>query len=255
MSWLYVGLLSIPFLSIISRVIYVQSNKNAYQSYSGTQEIIQQNGYEYKTNDLNNIDDLIVNNIYLIDLNEITWAEIDFEIYFNKVWIFNVNNTLILNSDIEDYISYNDKTFEIEINDNNGNYFYYYPTGDELIYFTYSYISSYSNDFLISDFLTQSNFFGNALYVKENISLLDNVFAYSVNEIIKENNFGNIDFFLWFTDMFLTDNQVNNMYVGFANWYFNYVLMASCGYLLFLVLMWFINYSRRLLERGMNYDW
>ena len=56
--------------------------------------------------------------------------------------------------------------------------------------------------------------------------------------------------------MFLqSGNQVNDRLVNFANWYLNYTMLVSCIYLLWLVLMWFINFARKLLDRGMNYDW
>ena len=35
MRLIYATLLALPFVAILSRVIYVQSNKNAYQSYYG----------------------------------------------------------------------------------------------------------------------------------------------------------------------------------------------------------------------------
>ena len=85
--------------------------------------------------------------------------------------------------------------------------------------------------------------------------LLHSFFEYAVDEVIKENNFGHIDFFSYFESIFMSDNQVNNRYIGYVNYYLNYALMVSLAYLLFLMLMWFINFARRFLDRGMNYDW
>lgn len=78
----------------------------------------------------------------------------------------------------------------------------------------------------------------------------------SIEKIIGSANFGLINFMSWFESLFLDmTNSVNALYIHFINWYLNYVMFVSCAYLLFLVLMWFINFSRKLLERGMNYDW
>ena len=79
---------------------------------------------------------------------------------------------------------------------------------------------------------------------------LDNVFEYSVNQFIDENNFGNFDFFQWFSTFFLQDNAVNNLYVHFINWYMNYMLYVSLGYLIFSILMWFVNFFRSLVEKS-----
>lgn len=244
MSWLYVALLTIPFLSIISRVIYVQSNKNAYQSYSGQNVGGVENELISPSANMFNIGDDYTYINELIPSNSTS----------NRLEIIPTDNKFKL-----DNATYNDVSKLVWYKEGNStNYFYYIDTTNHYTNLNLNIVSisfnvaSYS--FQNNDFTTPIlNYFYKVVY--NNDFYLDNVFTYSVNEIIKENNFGEIDFFQWFTDMFLNDNQTNNMYVGFANWYFNYILMVSCGYLLFLVLMWFINYSRRLLERGMNYDW
>ena len=51
MSLIFTALMSLPFVSILSRVIYVQSNKNAYQSYSGANGY--QIEYKYDSNEVN----------------------------------------------------------------------------------------------------------------------------------------------------------------------------------------------------------
>ena len=84
---------------------------------------------------------------------------------------------------------------------------------------------------------------------------LDNVFEYSVSQFVKDNDFGNVDLFSYFGNIFLNENQMNNLYVGFANWYLNYAMLITLMHFLFAILMWFINYSRRILDRSMNYDW
>lgn len=253
MSWLYVGLLSIPFLSIISRVIYVQTNKNAYQSYSG--QTSYNINYKYVSDNLE--DGPIIGHIYQLNLNNEDLTDTNFEMDFILISGFiDLNGRLEINDgyidDFEIYPNISYGLYENNLNYTNINYF---SVHFETILCNNAVIELLYCNGIAEQYLSYTDYNEIANVEINNNGTLDNVFTYSVNEIIKENNFGNIDFFQWFTDMFLTDNQVNKMYVGFANWYFNYVLMASCGYLLFLVLMWFINYSRRLLERGMNYDW
>lgn len=67
----------------------------------------------------------------------------------------------------------------------------------------------------------------------------------------------NINFFTWFANLFISyeSGSFTELTILFVNWYFNYIFLVSCGYLLFSILMWFINFSRKLLDRGMNYDW
>lgn len=85
------------------------------------------------------------------------------------------------------------------------------------------------------------------------ISTLDNAFEYSLKEITN-NDIGKVRFFTWFADMFLDVNDgTSAIYIGFINWYFNYALLMSLGYVLFGVLMWFINWVRRMIERGQDF--
>ena len=101
-----------------------------------------------------------------------------------------------------------------------------------------------------------------ALFSKNNtfVNGLDyNALKTFVTNTINEFNVSSVymDFFVWFDDLFLNvqTGSMTELTIQLVNWYFNYVFFVSCGYLLFLVLMWFINFSRKLLERGMNYDW
>ena len=101
-----------------------------------------------------------------------------------------------------------------------------------------------------------------ALFSKNNtyVNGLDyNTLKTFVTNTINEFNVSSVymDFFVWFDDLFLNvqTGSMTELTLQFVNWYFNYVFFVSCGYLLFAVLMWFVNFSRKLLDRGMNYDW
>lgn len=82
---------------------------------------------------------------------------------------------------------------------------------------------------------------------------LDNAFEYSINQFINDNNIGKLNFFEWFTDLFFDNNAKASTYINFANWYMNYALLVSLGYILFMFLMWFINFIRKLLDKGMSF--
>lgn len=264
MGLVYAVLLAIPLFSIISRVIYVQSNKNAYESYSGSVQT-------YQKNEIDNV-------LSFVDINkddEAIYGFVDGYLEF-YARIYRINQF------VSDSIGYDELVFDSYISTFNC-YAYFYVddiTTNCIFYFgDYSSdvnnyisvyidgISNYNFDLIpLEDYQFLSDLFdNNFIYDSKNkyyeyqhvqLSTLDNVFEYSVDSIIKDNNFGNIDFLSWFSNMFLDNtNSVNNRYVHFANWYLNYVMFISCVYLLFLVLMWFINFARRLLDRGMNYDW
>lgn len=266
MGAIYCCLLAIPMVSVLARVIYVQSNKNAYQSYSGTTTQPQEIPL-YQTNELANEDDFILNNIYTVDLEttndkdintqwyiiidckylKIEWADtmyectnnIQFTYYFsshdidNEMYIeIDMNGVLLEIADIQEetyfiFVYEDINTFTLD----NTNYFsnIFHETNEELIPKT------------IRDIETNST--------------LDNVFDYSLSKFVSDNDFGKLNLFSWFYDIFLTEGNNNALYIHFVNWYMNYTLLVSSTYILFLVLMWFINFSRRILERGMNYDW
>ena len=268
-------LLLMPFLSIFARSAYVVVNKNAYQSYSGTTS--QQVAIPmYNTNELQSYDDFVVNNYYVIE-----WQ--------TQQGSTSQENLLLDDTGIDNFkfISYwasNLTSFEINDNDifidflelitisNNLRVVNFDSTHDYGSYILNNNVSStITNQILVqciditnlnliaNDF---SNYFTDDLsnfqnYIVETIesSTLDNVFEYSVSKFVDDNNFGNIDLFSWFFNMFLDTNTTNNLYVNFANWYMNYAMLITLMHFLFMILMWFINYSRRLLDRGINYDW
>lgn len=275
MRLIYATLLALPFVAILSRVIYVQSNKNAYQSaeiensYQTYEKV-----YEYETNEVNDANDLIVGNIYKVS---ITKTELDLLpnstrfIQFTGIFQYKVyrdftsqeveyktsvddldNAKLGFFKDLPNWLMVN------YINTNNQSITYLYQSNYELVQDLTFYILFESLTYpQFIDYISESDYFGQEDVIIEDHTgtTLDNVFEYSVNKFIENNNFGKINLFQWTTDLFFDSNDVNNMYVGFINWYLNYTLLVSATYILFLVLMWFINYARRLLERGMNYDW
>lgn len=83
---------------------------------------------------------------------------------------------------------------------------------------------------------------------------LDNVFEYSMGTFIQNNQFGKLNLFSWFFDLFLDSSTMNNMYIQFINWYLNFVLLVSLTYVLFLVLMWFVNFARRILTKSFDFE-
>lgn len=227
-------LMALPLCSILSRVIYVQSNKNAYQSYSdsGSTELVNtttlQSNIEYYFNNVND-------DIYDEDLDISLTTIID----FNSVY------------DGEEYQDYNDEDFMVVYSESQGMLISWHT---DVIYNGFIYYDFEGNFKFKTN--TTVNVLSNFFYeVKITNGYLDNAFDYSISKFVEDNNFGRVDLTSWFMDMFLTDNVHNNLYVHFVNWYLNYVMLITLMHFLFAVLMWFINYCRRLLDRGMNYDW
>lgn len=240
MSYLYCALMCLPFISILSRILYVQWNKNAYQSYSDNTA---QTDFINTTTDFNyNIE------YYLINARVTTQTDIgnagSNRLYLTSFEIIDNSTNLNLNnvSSIGFYRS--------------GNYLlnYFYDNTNTLIGSSDSY---YKAKVTVANFLSGFNDVitnNNILYTINGANTLDNVFDYSLNKFVEDNNFGQFDITGFISNMFLPSNAVNNLYIHFINWYMNYAIFTSVVYLMFAVLMWFVNFSRRLLDRGMNYD-
>ena len=226
MSLIYIALLSIPLVSILSRVIYVQSNKNAYQSYSDTTEVKTYLNY-----------DSVVGNTYIMN-----WVDDNNGMTNNTTQIIPYQSiTIPAPTGAVKFRYGNSKTLQFyDVNDTN--------LGSETNITTFSYVANSNAS------LATQPWFNRQLVLTQKVSL-DNVFEYSVSRLVDENNFGKLNFFTWFANMLLDDAQMNMTYVRFANWYLCYAMLISLMQILFLCLMWFVNFSRRLLERGMNYDW
>lgn len=245
------GLLMIaPFVAILSRVIYVQSNPNAKDSYSGA------NGYQiqyrYKIKDVENVDDL--ESGYIFETTVDKTLHTNQRIYTTEITIASNNNT---------YIIY-DKIQNVQIG---ANYLTLYDVNNNLM----SLINYYNNDLTIGVLFNPLTFTNSTYDLSnfttytgvnpiENVEIsnngtLDNAFEYSLQEFTKDNDIGVINFFGWFDGLFLNQTNVHNLvYLNFINWYMNYALLVSSSYLLFLALLWFVNYIRRILDKSMNYD-
>lgn len=236
MNLIYALIIAVPIFSILVRSAYVVVNKNAYQNYSGKDEII-----DYVNTDIVELGEdyrfkpaeyTINHNLTLEFVNNGAYAKSDL------VQSITNTNKIILRTD-GTIVFYENGTWLNEVNYAN-NMFYidmeltaYYPNAN----------ADYE---VLKLFLT----------IPSNINnYLDNAFDYSLSKFVDENSFGKLNFFEWFFNIFMDSNQLNNLYIRYVNWYMNYVLLVSCSYILFLVLMWFVNYSRRILERGLDYDW
>lgn len=248
MGMIYGVVLAIPLLSVLVRSAYVVVNKNSYQNYSG--ELETQQTY------INDVNDLVVDDEYYFKSGRLTSEGMlgGYEQYIEYEYVETITNNTSL-----DLSQYNAIGFY-----SSGTEVYYYlnvvgETFDTNSYFTFLDDVEFKFIYKGND-LIQSN---NILNHSDNIfsvtllqnGYLDNAFDYSLSKYVDENSFGKLNFFEWFFNIFMDSNQQNNLYIRYVNWYMNYILLVSCSYILFLVLMWFVNYSRRILERGLDYDW
>lgn len=243
MRLIYATLLALPFVAILSRVIYVQSNKNAYQSYEA------QTHYKDNFVKINNANQIYEGLQYHIVYNE------EYESNYSPYFYY-IDTSL----DITTFNRYDPLITYVKMQITSANRIFFYNEEETSFCYNEDWGTTITDIvFTSTGRVTNSSFINQGktqvLFITIEKDTLDNVFEYSVNKFIENNNFGKINLFQWTTDLFFDNNNVNNMYVGFINWYLNYTLLVSATYILFLVLMWFINYARRLLERGMNYDW
>ena len=240
MSLIYAVLIAIPMVSIVSRFIYVQSNKNAKDSYGGFNE----NQVEYvepsqvelyeQYNFINNT--YTISQFGYIDINLLSINSFSGDLT-NRNLIEQTNRVYISDSSNR-YIFYDNSNYLTEINTQN-------TTLDLTIVIT---ATNFTNMNELKPLLLEMQINGN--------ETLDNAFDYSLSQYVTDNSFGNLNLFEWWSNLFLDLSQSKNaLYIHFINWYMNYVLFVSSSYILFMVLMWFINYSRKLMERGLNYDW
>lgn len=239
MSLIYSVLVALPFFAILGRVIYVQSNKNANLSYYGENinESIKHNGY----NDLTTYYELTMGNMNIT--SQITYTIKNVKVVGTAPQVI-LDNQSYINS-LVFYVQDSNKICRVSFSNGTSNNFWFYGA------------TTYANT-TISFYLDTlpSGTDGNSYlyyYSYNNYSYLDNAFEYSLSTFTEENNFGNLDFFSWFSNIFLdTSNTHNMLYINFINWYLNYTLFISLAYILFLVLMWFVSFARRLLENSQN---
>lgn len=234
-------LMALPLCSILSRVIYVQSNKNAYQSYS---EVVETTTTQLSDGDSFN-DGMMYTFAWNGQMTGATNNKIDvLDGKTNIVDLFFAGETWKVDYFNPTYETTRTRLIVYDTNGNQHNAFMWQEVSNTFYAYTKATSSTLKSNSLF-------NVYSNT-YIT---SKLDNVFEYSVSQFVEDNNFGKVDLTSWFMDMFLTDNVHNNLYVHFVNWYLNYVMLITLMHFLFAVLMWFINYCRRLLDRGMNYDW
>lgn len=256
---LFAFILAMPLINIGGRMAYTIFNKNAKDSYSGVSGY--SINYKYETNNVTGLVDLKPRNVYTLDFNNIDISGNDTIRFVLTYGVnFQINNNVINAVDT------------LEILDNNG---IYITSLNDTIYFRYQ--SNFNSYFLAVNitsivdkkinFIFKDNFTSSYIdYVSSsewnviesvdvsNLGTLDNVFDYSINKITESNNIGELKFFTWFADLFIDlDNSQNALYINFINWYFNYSLLVSAVYILFLALMWFIMWIRKLLERGLDF--
>lgn len=278
---IYTILLTIPLLSVFARTIYVQSNPNAKDSYSGERTDIVKRA-KYNTNELNSLDDFVDGNVYCFsyfsDGYSVTSSTgvTDFDISTC------IHYSLFLSSNVSfriddfwyepDYTPYSYVSFYSDcvtitdcissyLNDENATEFIYLGwilgiTYIEDIHFYFIYSSDCITNFSADDFnlLIEEGFiyasdWNDYEYVEvvTNDSL-DNAFEYSMQQVVNTYGKGNINFVNWFGSMFFTDT--NSLYFNFVNMYLNYALYISACYLLYLVLAWFIKFVTHILNNS-----
>lgn len=229
---IYGIVLAIPLLSVLVRNAYVVVNKNAYQNYSGKNvesvEIIE-----------TPYNDLVIGNTYQTFMTETTNTFT--QLVVNASNVKNISNNVLYPDIVQ--LTFTKTNVNYIVGSDGTNNFYF---NSNTIQFTYG-------GTILSGTAYEYTTFYKVVF-NEN-AYLDNAFDHSLSKYVDDNSFGKLNFFEWFFDIFMDSNQQNNLYIRYVNWYMNYVLLVSCSYILFLVLMWFINYSRRILERGLDYDW
>ena len=203
MSLIYAVLIAIPMVSIVSRVIYVQSNKNAFQNYSGKNEII-----EYVNADIVELgeDYRFKPTEYTIDHN-LTLEFVNNGSYANSNLIADIENTnkIILRSD-GTIVFYQDGTW---LNETYYSNFMFYIDLELTAY----YPNSNADYSVLKDLL---------FVPSSNNNYLDSAFDYSLSQYVTDNSFGNLNLFEWWSNLFLDLSQSKNaLYIHFINWYMN----------------------------------
>lgn len=236
---LFATFMLLPLISIFARTIYVQSNDNAYLSYSLNQSS------EYTL--IDNQSELKVDNVYRFSVNR--------DIYNSRTLQtinIEVGSFIVISGTNQSYYP-TTKSFQVYYNGNNSSYSLHivYNTNQH----QYIGLGSYDNpsnlsfSFIPSSTQNNDNYLTNIQWVQfgeENH--LDNAFEYSLSTFVEENNF-NLNFFNWFDNVFLSFEGHNALYVNFINWYLNYALLVASVYLLFYVIYWFIDFVRGLLDK------
>lgn len=250
---LYGIIVLLPMMAILGRVCYTVANKNAKDSYSADNQIVEQLPISTPSVLISGVN-------YNVQLHNSSNRQ--------NSYIIKYTYCSMIDDLLEKYPSYTDLLFctEFLFRDGateEGNFISFRMSGQYVTHstFTYEQLPTYSFIFTcdgVTPSSLQNTFNANTIYqnVLVDNSTLDNAFEYSLKTFIDDNNLGEVDMFSWFTDLFLDNSNVHNqIYIGFVNWYLNYTMLVSCGYLFFLVLIWFINFIRRILDKSMYQDY
>lgn len=167
-----------PFLSIGVRCGYVMWNKNAKDSYSGSYGI----NYKYETNEVNNISDLKVGNVYTLNYD---YDNIDSTYYVVTATMINAprNNFMVNINDFNNggYITIviNNQQIYFYLNDVNNQYITSYTVPYNDIDFVFYTTASGTNNFI--QYISESTY--NEIDSIDTSGTLDNAFSYSVSQI------------------------------------------------------------------------
>lgn len=199
-----------PMFAIASKCLYVACNKNANESYSGTTYIVKQPVY-YETNEVEDYNDLIINQIYHYSNNfQTIEAPQTNMLLFTFYATENIKEQFNLNNNV------NELTYYIQTD---GKPYVYYI--DSIV--RYENIVNKPFDFVIKSYRENISYIDNIIQyfsksemklVKEYIDVtqqetLDNVFYMSVNDIKNQTLFN------WTTDTAIY-SAINGMCNGLA---------------------------------------
>lgn len=242
---LVVLFMSLPILSGLVRVIYVQANQNAFESYYG--DTINQEQFDYLS-----FDDLIVDNTYYFR-NELIGSLTSNVDRHTIIYVSNVvNYTTDTSFDYSTLVSldlylYTDNVPRIAFTGINGYITTRALNSNALNFsFTFNGISNLS----VNPWLEDYDIVGFDYFVE--FSYLDNAFDYSIWKTMQDFTFHS-DF--RFTDLangLLMTFDNNNLYIQYANFYINWLL--TCAVISFApyVLLSFYHLAIHLLDKFMS---
>lgn len=278
--WLYGILMLLPCFAILVKCAYVAFNKNAYESYSGTNTQYVQKTLQ--TNEVNSNDDLVEGNVYKFyiynqDL-DINISNLDgYDFYFNFFYknfvngyneyyadeLYSEDNYLFLKTPIQITLSFGTNSFhEYNYFGIPNNYYcfyidYIYADLDDNVYF---YILQINENTSLDDYVDLYTFFEKCpeeylqyttYYEEVEVSTLDNVFYYAVDEVC------NNELFAWASNSFLNapltyitnlfNMPTDNAVILLMSYWFNISIIWLC----FDVMIYVPLLVHRWLDKGM----
>ena len=257
---IYGFLLFAPLINILVTCMYVTFNKNAYESYSGTEEI--QNveiEYKYQSNEVETKEDLVTGNIYQFDYDftqaSVTSTTLLFEckqIWFDFVETNNYpNQTIVIGDGVTVFrinLIYSSSIIRFGIYyANNTNQYYMlqkasYISNVKFIYYPYN-TETVGNNYLQYIKYTDYNEIENVTITQTQKQELDNAFIYGTQKTEDSNLFN------WAktTGTYTVLNNVTTS-IGITNTFIPmlmaYWLLISVVYFLFdiaLILVWLVH--------------